>query len=90
MTPADGSTDSTLKKVPSAIPRSCMIGWTTFDADSIVNARFSGDSSVISLRSRMPRLRRRSSSMKTNSTGAGGHLYGMPATPTWIRPPRNR
>lgn len=35
-----------------------MIGWITFDADSIVNARLSGESSVTSLRSRSPRLRR--------------------------------
>ena len=72
--PASGSTDSTLKNVVSSIPRSASIGWMTLDADSIVNARFSGESSVIELRSRIPRLRRYSSSMNTNSTGAGGHL----------------
>ena len=33
-----------------------MIGWISFDALSIVNARFSGESSVTSLRSRMPAL----------------------------------
>ena len=87
--PADGSTDSTLKNVSSRMPRRSMIGCTSFDADSIVNARLSGDSSVISLRSRIPRSRRCSSSSNTNSTGAGGHLYGMPATPTMIRPPAN-
>ncbi len=88
--PASGSTASTLKNVVSPIPRSSIIGWITLEADSIVNARFSGDSSVIELRSRIPRLRRYSSSMNTNSTGAGGHLYGMPAMPTWIRPPVKR
>ena len=28
--------------------------------------------------------------MNMNSTGAGGHLYGIPAMPTLIRPPRKR
>ena len=67
-----------------------MIGWISFDALSIVNARFNGERRVISLRSRRPRRRRYWSSMNTNSTGAGGHLYGMPATPTLTRPPRKR
>ena len=62
----------------------------SLDADSIVKHRFNGESSVIELRSRIPRLRRYSSSMNVNSTGAGGHLYGIPAMPTWIRPPLNR
>ena len=87
--PADGSTDSTLKNVSSRIPRSRMIGWTIFEALSIVNARFNGDASTTSLRSRMPRSRRCSSSSIANSTGAGGHLYGMPATPITILPPEN-
>jgi len=44
-----------LKNVDSLIPRCSMIGWTIFDADSTVNARFSGESRVTSLRSRRPR-----------------------------------
>jgi hypothetical protein len=72
-TPAEGSTDSTLKKVVRPIPRSSMMGWISLDAASMVNARFKGDSSVTSVRSRRPRRRRYSSSMKTNSIGAGGH-----------------
>ena len=46
----------------------------TLLADSIVKARLSGDRSATLLRSRRPCLRRYSSSMNTNSTGAGGHL----------------
>jgi hypothetical protein len=72
--PADGSTLSTLKKVSRPIPRRSMSGWTSLDADSMVNARFSGLSSVSSVRSRRPRRRRYWSSMRVNSTGAGGHL----------------
>ena len=67
-----------------------MYGWISFEALSIVNARFSGESSSISLLSRTPLCRRYSSTMNVNSTGAGGHLYGMPATPTLSRPPSNR
>ena len=67
-----------------------MIGAISFDALSIVNARFRGLRSSTSLWSRIPRLRRYSSTMNVNSTGAGGHLYGIPATPTLIRPPVNR
>jgi hypothetical protein len=47
-----------VKKVVRPIPRCSMIGWINADALSIVNARFSGDSSSTSLRSRRPRRRR--------------------------------
>ena len=53
-----GSTSSTLKNVASSMPRSSMIGLISVEALSIVNARFSGDSSVTSLRSRTPFFRR--------------------------------
>jgi len=72
---AEGSTVSTLKNVSRPIPRRSMTGWTSLDADSMVNARFSGDSSVTCDLSRTPRWRRYWSSMRVNSTGAGGHLW---------------
>lgn len=89
-TPAEGSTASTLKNVVSPIPLCSMIGWISSDALSIVNARLSGESRSTSLVSRRPRSRRNPSTMNVNSTGAGGHLYGMPATPTLILPPVKR
>ena len=55
------------------MPRRSMIGWTSSEADSIVKARLSGQSSVISASSRPP-TGRYPSTMKVNSTGAGGHL----------------
>jgi len=51
---ATGSTDSTLKKPVSSIPRSARIGCTSFEVASIVNARLSGESSLISDLSRRP------------------------------------
>src|SRR5450759_4682414 len=56
--PGDGSTDSTLKKPVSSIPRSARIGWTSFEVASIVKARLSGDRSLTSVLSRMPRALR--------------------------------
>ena len=66
-----------------------MIGAINVDALSIVNARLSGESRFTELLSRIPLSRRYSSTMNVNSTGAGGHLYGMPATPIRTAPPVN-
>ena len=86
-TPALASTASTLKNVVSPIPRSSMIRLDqlrgALDRERPVQRREQLDLALVA----EPLLRRYSSTMNVNSTGAGGHLYGMPATPTFSRPP---
>jgi hypothetical protein len=50
----------------------------------------SGITREISLRSRMPRRVRNSSTSSAVSLGAGGHLNGVEATPTITLPPAKR
>ena len=53
----------------------------------MVNARLIGERKVISVLSRRPRSRSSDSMRNATSSGAGGHLYGMPAMPMTILPP---
>jgi len=69
------------------MPFSSKIGVAMSETLSMVNARLIGERKVISVLSRRPRSRSSDSTRNATSSGAGGHLYGMPAMPMTIFPP---
>ena len=73
----------------SLIPFSSKIGVAMSDTLSMVKARLIGERNVSSVLSRSPRSRSSDSIRNATSSGAGGHLYGMPAMPMTILPPVN-
>jgi hypothetical protein len=71
------------------MPLLAKIGVAISDTLSIENARPMGEQKCTSLPSRMPRCRSSASMRNDTSSGAGGHLYGIPAMAMTIRPPVN-